>query len=100
MGFPREDSNGNQGKSVREALKGARIASGADIGYGGTPPFNVEIHRNETSQPIVYSGAINAYTKGNVYCVLFTNKEGSVVTHKYPLCSLFRIEETYEGSKR
>jgi len=60
--------------------------------------INVEIQRNETSQPLEYV-AINAYTKGPMYCVLF-EKDGKRVTHKYPLCSLFRVIEDYAPSKR
>ncbi len=59
----------------------------------------IEIQRNETSFPIVYENVMNAYTKGNLYCVLF-EKEGKRVTHKYPLISLFRVVEDYEESKR
>lgn len=55
--------------------------------------MKVEIHRNETSQPIVYE-AVNAYTKGNMYCVLVV-KDGRRVVHKYPLCSIFRVVEAY-----
>lgn len=51
--------------------------------------MKVEVHRNETSQPIAYTDVENAYTKGNMYCIL---KNG--VVHKYPLCSLFRVTET------
>ena len=58
--------------------------------------MRVEIHRNETSQPISYE-ALNAYTKGNMYCVLAEEGDGSWVVHKYPLCSLFRVVEEYES---
>lgn len=61
--------------------------------------MKVEIQRNETSQPIVYESAINAYTKGPMYCVLF-EKDGRRTTHKYPLLSLFRVIEDYMESKR
>ena len=60
--------------------------------------MKIEIQRNETSQPIVYD-AMNAYTKGPMYCVLF-EKEGQRITHKFPLCSLFRVIEEYNDSKR
>lgn len=60
--------------------------------------MKIEIQRNETSQPIVYD-AMNAYTKGSMYCVLF-EKDGKRVTHKFPLCSLFRVIEDYNDSKR
>lgn len=61
--------------------------------------MRIEIQRNETSQPVVYEAAINAYTKGLLYCVLF-EKDGKRVTHKYPIHSLFRVVEDYEESKR
>lgn len=61
--------------------------------------MQIEIQRNETSFPIVYSDVINAYTKGPLYCVLF-EKDGKRVTHKYPLCSIFRLVEDYSDSKR
>ena len=58
----------------------------------------VKIQRNETSQPIVYD-AVNAYTKGPMYCVLL-EKNGQLISHKYPLVSLFRVIEEYNESKR
>ncbi|RVN04628.1 hypothetical protein [Sinorhizobium meliloti] len=61
--------------------------------------MKIEIQRNESSQPLVYEGVINAYTKGPMYCVMF-EKEGQRVTHKFPLCSLFRIIEDYLPSKK
>ena len=60
--------------------------------------MKIEIQRNETSQPIIYD-AMNAYTKGPMYCVLF-EKDGERITHKFPLCSLFRVIEQYNESKR
>ena len=59
--------------------------------------MRIEIQRNETSQPLIYD-AINAYTKGNMYCVLL-EKDGKRITHKFPLCSLFRVIEDYNESK-
>ena len=61
--------------------------------------MKIEIQRNETSQPIIYENVLNAYTKGPMYCVLF-EKDGKRVTHKYPQCSIFRIIEDYNDSKR
>lgn len=61
--------------------------------------MRVEIQRNETSQPIVYEAALNAYTKGPMYCVLF-ERDGKRITHKFPLCSIFRVIEDYQESKR
>lgn len=56
--------------------------------------MNILVRRNETSQGIPYLGVLNAYTKGPMYCILF-EENGKRVTHKYPLCSIFRIEEDY-----
>ena len=61
--------------------------------------MRVEIQRNETSQPIFYQSVENAYTKGNMYCLLLVI-DGKRVTHKYPLCSLFRVLEDYNETKR
>ena len=61
--------------------------------------MRIEIQRNETSQPLVYE-AINAYTKGPMYCVLMNTIDGDRKTHKFPLCSLFRIIEDYQESKK
>jgi len=61
--------------------------------------MKIEIQRNESSYPIVYDNVINAYTKGPLYCILF-EKDGKRITHKFPIITLFRIVEDYEGSKR
>jgi len=62
--------------------------------------MKIEIQLKESSLPQIYENVINAYTKGPVYCVLFVNSEGKRVTHKYPLCSIFRIIEDYPDSKK
>lgn len=61
--------------------------------------MKIEIQRAESSYPILYETVINAYTKGPMYCVLF-EKDGQRITHKYPLCTLFRVIEDYQESKR
>jgi hypothetical protein len=58
--------------------------------------MRIEVQLEKTSQPIV---AINAYTKGPMYCVLF-NKDGKRATHKFPIINIFRVVEDYEESKR
>lgn len=60
--------------------------------------MRIEIQRNETSQSLVYDDALNAYTKGNLYCVLI-EKDGKKMVHKFPLCSLFRIIEDFESKR-
>jgi hypothetical protein len=62
--------------------------------------MTVEIQLKESSMPIVYENAINAYTKGPLYCVLFVNSNSKRVTHKFPVQSIFRIIEDYPESKR
>lgn len=61
--------------------------------------MRIEIQRNETSQPLVYENALNAYTKGPMYCVLI-EKDGQRITHKFPVCSIFRVIEDYLPSKK
>jgi hypothetical protein len=54
----------------------------------------IKIWLMETSQPIIIENEKNAYTEGQMYCVL---KDDETVV-KYPLCNVFRAEETYEPS--
>jgi len=64
--------------------------------------LKILVQRNETSAPIEYK-ALNAYTKGPMYCILFEQDRGDHlqrVTHKFPICSLFRVEEEYEETRR
>ena len=63
------------------------------------PVMRIEIQREESSYPIVYENVINAYTKGLLYCVLF-ERNGKRVIHKFPIASLFRMVEDYDGGKR
>lgn len=53
----------------------------------------VRVKLTETSQPLVYEKVINTYTKGGLYCILY-QKGNEKLVHKYPLCNVFRIEET------
>ena len=61
--------------------------------------MKIEIQRNESSQPLVYTDVINAYTKGPMYCVMF-EKDGQRVTHKFWGSTLFRVIEDYLPTKR
>lgn len=61
--------------------------------------MRVEVQLEKTSSPIVYENALNAYTKGPLYCVMF-EKDGKRMTHKYPILNLFRAVEDYNESKR
>lgn len=60
--------------------------------------MRIEVQRNETSQALIYDNVINAYTKGNMYCVLFVNN-GVKEIHKFPLSSIFRIVEPYVSKR-
>ena len=59
--------------------------------------MNVKVQLYQSSQPLEYQNVINAYTKGNLYCVLF-KKDGQRVTHKFPLTNVFRVIEDYMPS--
>ena len=61
--------------------------------------MGIEIQLLQSSEPIVYDIAINTYTKGPMFCVLFMLGEKRKI-HKYPLCSIFRVIEDYPESKR
>lgn len=50
--------------------------------------MKVEIHLYSQSLPVIVDGALNAYTKDDLYCVL---TPGFVV--KFPLVHIFRIKE-------
>lgn len=56
--------------------------------------MNIKIQRNETNVPIEYNNIESAYTKGPLFCVMFI-KDGKRQVHKYPIDSIFRIEEDY-----
>jgi len=56
--------------------------------------MKIQVHRNESSSPVVYENAENGYTKGPVYCILLI-ENGKKIIHKYPLVGIFRIIEDY-----
>lgn len=56
--------------------------------------MKVDIHLRQTSQSFTYD-AINAYQKGDLYCVLLRREDG-IIVHKYPLSTVFRIIEEYD----
>lgn len=53
--------------------------------------MKVQIHLKETSQVLEHS-ALNAYTKGELYCVYCENS----TVYKYPLSNIWRITEDYK----
>jgi hypothetical protein len=61
--------------------------------------MKVEVQLYQSSNAIPYDNAINCYTKGPMYCILF-ERDGERVTHKYPVVNIFRIIEDYGESKR
>ena len=52
--------------------------------------MRVEVHLYTQSHPVVHTNVVNAYQKGDLYCVM-TQSEIS----KYPLVHIFRIVESY-----
>lgn len=47
------------------------------------------------SSPKEYTNVLNTYEKGGMFCVLFADDSGKKKVHKYPLNSIFRVEEDY-----
>jgi hypothetical protein len=52
--------------------------------------MTVKVHLLSQSQAMVFENVINAYTKDGLYCILKSDKTVS----KFPLCNIFRIDET------
>ena len=57
--------------------------------------YKISIQRDYSSQPIEHTNAVNAFQKGDLYCVMVKHEDGSHSVAKYPLCSIFRIVEEY-----
>lgn len=57
--------------------------------------MNIMLLLDKASDPIEYQNVENTYTKGNLFCILFTDAEGERMVHKYPLMNIFRIEHPY-----
>jgi hypothetical protein len=55
--------------------------------------MTVEIQLKEQAQAIRIEGAINAYTKGRLYCVMVLLDGDNRRVDKFPLESIFRIRE-------
>lgn len=51
----------------------------------------IKVHLLSQSKPIVYDTVVNSYTKDGMYCLYLSS--GKV--HKFPLLSIFRVEEDY-----
>ncbi len=54
----------------------------------------VLIWRERTSKPVKYD-AIDAYQKGDMYCVTYIDKNQIKAVDKYPIDHLFRVTEEY-----
>ena len=52
--------------------------------------IKVQVWLQLASTPIIHDGAVNAYIKGPLYCVMM--KEDKKV-YKYPIANIFRIIE-------
>lgn len=57
--------------------------------------FTVSIQRDRSSQPITHKNAVNAFQKGDLYCVMIKHEDGTHSSVKYPISTLFRIIEDY-----
>lgn len=53
--------------------------------------MKISVHLISQSQAIEYLNVKNAYTKNGMYCIYLE----SGVVHKYPMCNIFRVIETY-----
>ena len=51
--------------------------------------MTVNVHLYTQSQPVVLEDVVNAYQKGDMYCVL--KDDGAV--YKFPLMHIFRVKE-------
>ena len=58
--------------------------------------MNISIQRNESSQAITHTNAVNAYQKGDMYCVMCKDEQGKYISYKYPINSIFRVVEDYD----
>jgi len=52
--------------------------------------MEIKVHLLSQSKPMEFKDVKNAYTKDGMYCVY---KDGKV--HKYPMCNIFKVEESY-----
>ena len=54
----------------------------------------VEVHLYTQSSPVVITEVRNAYTKGDMYCVMFGESQA---VYKFPLQHIFRVLEQLNG---
>lgn len=50
----------------------------------------IEVWLKETSQPIIYPYVVNAYQKGDFYCIY-----DGLKVYKYPIANIWRVVEIY-----
>lgn len=54
----------------------------------------IEIHQLTQSSPVKITGnIINAYQKGDMYCVMYEDSSANIVVDKFPLKNIFRVRE-------
>jgi hypothetical protein len=51
--------------------------------------MKVSVHLHTQAEPVHYPSVVNAYQKGDLYCVMVSAAE----VHKFPLAHVFRIVE-------
>ena len=50
----------------------------------------VKVHLYTQSRPVEIANVLNAYQKGDMYCVMV---KGGRITYKFPLQHIFRVTE-------
>jgi hypothetical protein len=60
------------------------------------PLKTLDVHTHIQSFPIPHKRVMNAYEKGQFFCVVVLNKEGKREVFKYPIASIFRVREDYD----
>lgn len=55
----------------------------------------VKIKTQQASEPIIYPNALGTFQKVDMFCVFFMTEDGKRMTHKYPMCNIFRVENEY-----
>lgn len=55
--------------------------------------MTVQVHNIDQSQPMVYDGVDNTYTKEGFFCLVFRKKNRVM---KFPVARIFRVIEPYD----
>jgi hypothetical protein len=56
--------------------------------------MKVEVQTHGAAQPVTYYDVVNAYQKGDMYCVIV---DGTV--YKHPLATIWRVIESYSSAR-